>query len=52
MATLATAHAEKMLRKQLEKELGMELSSKKALIRTEVGRVTADRWWRNQTQHT
>ena len=29
--------AEKMLRKQLEEELGVDLSSKKALIRQEVG---------------
>lgn len=30
-------NAEKMLRKQLEKDLGQDLSSKKALIRQEVG---------------
>jgi hypothetical protein len=29
--------AEKMLRKQLEKDLGVDLGSKKALIRKEVG---------------
>jgi hypothetical protein len=46
--------AEKMLRKQLEQELGADLSSKKALIRTEVraGRNAAAVWRCVATQLT
>lgn len=38
-------HTEKMVRKQLEEELGMELSSKKALIRQEVRQLGPGGWY-------